>query len=81
MTSTPFKRSLSSTMDSQPMFQDRSHSILVSVESVYSIDRDVCPLVEILEITQEIYPKGNFAFITDKAHATRIIGLKRRRSR
>ncbi|KOS37202.1 hypothetical protein ACN38_g12021 [Penicillium nordicum] len=51
-----------------------SRSILVSVESVYSMDGDVCPLVEMLEIAREICPKKNFAFIADEAHATGIVG-------
>jgi len=69
-----FRNAMSSTMDSQPMIKDGSRSILVSVESVYSMDGDVCPLVEMLEIAREICPKGNFAFIADEAHATGIVG-------
>ncbi|GFF35666.1 8-amino-7-oxononanoate synthase [Aspergillus udagawae] len=69
-----FREAMSSTMDSHPMLQDGSRSILVSIESVYSMDGDVCPLVEMLEIAREICPKGNFAFIADEAHATGIVG-------
>ncbi|KAJ9240195.1 hypothetical protein DTO169E5_3983 [Paecilomyces variotii] len=71
-----FREAMISVMDSQPMIQDGSRSILVSVESVYSMDGDVCPLVEMLEIAREICPKKNFAFITDEAHATGIVGPK-----
>jgi 8-amino-7-oxononanoate synthase len=71
-----FREAMISTMDSQPMIQDGSRSILVSVESVYSMDGDVCPLVEMLEIAREICPKKNFAFIADEAHATGIVGPK-----
>ncbi|EZF68426.1 hypothetical protein H105_08947 [Trichophyton soudanense CBS 452.61] len=68
-----FREAMSSTMDSQPMLKDGSCSLLVSVESIYSMDGDVCPLVE-LEIAREICPKGNFAFIADEAHATGVVG-------
>ncbi|KAJ5385784.1 aminotransferase [Penicillium cosmopolitanum] len=71
-----FREAMISTMDSQPMIQDGSRSILVSIESVYSMDGDVCPLVEMLEIAREICPKKNFAFIADEAHATGIVGPK-----
>lgn len=71
-----FRNVLSSVMDAQPMIKEGSRSILVSVESVYSMDGDICPLLELLEIAREICTKGNFAFIVDEAHATGIIGPK-----
>ena len=71
-----FQDALSSVMDAQPMIKDGSRSILVSVESVYSMDGDICPLLELLEIAREVCNKGNFAFIVDEAHATGIIGPK-----
>ena len=69
-----FRDALWSVMNTQPMIKDGSRSILVSVESVYSMDGDICPLLELLEIAREICSKGNFAFIVDEAHATGIIG-------
>ena len=69
-----FRESMSSIVDSQPMIRDGSRSIIVSVESVYSMDGDVCPLLELLEIAREICPKGNAVFVVDEAHATGILG-------
>ncbi|KFG81474.1 putative aminotransferase [Metarhizium anisopliae] len=63
-------------VDSQPLIKDGSRTVLISVESVYSMDGDVCPLREMLEISREVCPKKNFAFIVDEAHATGIIGPK-----
>ncbi|KAK8912771.1 8-amino-7-oxononanoate synthase [Metarhizium anisopliae] len=63
-------------VDSQPLIKDGSRTVLISVESVYSMDGDVCPLREMLEISREVCPKMNFAFIVDEAHATGIIGPK-----
>lgn len=71
-----FRDTMASIVDSQPMIRDGSRSILVSVESVYSMDGDVCPLLEFLEIAREICPKGNAVFIVDEAHATGILGPK-----
>lgn len=63
-------------VDSQPLIKDGSRTVLISVESVYSMDGDVCPLREMLEISREVCPRKNFAFIVDEAHATGIIGPK-----
>lgn len=69
-----FRDVMSSIMDSQSMIKGGSRSIIVAVESVYSADGDVCPLLEFLEIAREICPKWNVAFIVDEAHATGIVG-------
>ncbi|RYO74618.1 hypothetical protein DL764_010771 [Monosporascus ibericus] len=71
-----FRDVMTSVMDSQPAIRDGSRSILVSVESVYSMDGDVCPLEDLLEVSREICPKGNAVFIVDEAHATGILGPK-----
>ncbi|KAJ4411017.1 putative secondary metabolism biosynthetic enzyme [Gnomoniopsis sp. IMI 355080] len=69
-----FRDTLISVMDTQPMIRDGLRSVLVSVESVYSMDGDVCPILELLEVAKEICPKGNVEFIVDEAHATGILG-------
>lgn len=69
-----FRETLSRIVDSQAMIRDGSRSVLISVESVYSMDGDVCPLIDFIEIAKEICPKGNAVFIVDEAHATGIIG-------
>ena len=71
-----FREMMSSVVDSQSMIRDGLRSIIVSVESVYSMDGDMCPLVELLEIAREICPKGNAVFVVDEAHATGILGPK-----
>ncbi|RYP86958.1 hypothetical protein DL770_004839 [Monosporascus sp. CRB-9-2] len=67
---------LASVMDTQPMIRNGSRSILISVESVYSMDGDVCNLLEMLDVAKEVCPKGNAVFIVDEAHATGILGPK-----
>ncbi|KAI2607022.1 putative aminotransferase [Hypoxylon fragiforme] len=71
-----FREVLSSVVDSQPQIRDGSRSVLVAVESIYSMDGDVCPLEEMIDIANEICPKGNAVFIVDEAHATGIVGPK-----
>lgn len=53
-----FRDILASVLDSHLMKQG-SRSIIVSVESVYSMDGDPCPIQEFLEVSKEICPKGN----------------------
>lgn len=67
---------LTSIVDSESLINNGSRTILISVESVYSMDGDICPLREMLEAARETCPKGNFVFIVDEAHATGIIGPK-----
>jgi 8-amino-7-oxononanoate synthase len=67
---------ITTVLDSQPMIREGSRSILISVESVYSMDGDICPLLEMLDVAKEMCPKGNCEFIVDEAHATGILGPK-----
>ncbi|KAI5868185.1 putative aminotransferase [Durotheca rogersii] len=69
-----FRETLASVLDTQPLIKDGSRCVLVSVESVYSMDGDMCPIEELIEIAKELCPKGNVAFIVDEAHATGIVG-------
>ncbi|PPJ60880.1 hypothetical protein CBER1_11209 [Cercospora berteroae] len=69
-----FRETMISVLESSPVLKDGSRTILISVESVYSMDGDVCPLQALLEVATEVVPKGNFEFIVDEAHATGIIG-------
>lgn len=69
-----FRDVLSNIVDTQPTIQDGTRSVLISVETVYSMDGDLCPIEEMLEIAREVCPKGNTAFIVDEAHATGVLG-------
>ncbi|OBT66209.1 hypothetical protein VE03_04349 [Pseudogymnoascus sp. 23342-1-I1] len=49
-------------------------NIFVSVEAIYSMDGDISPLKDLVQIGKEIFPKGNINFIVDEAHATGLLG-------
>ncbi|KAK5082688.1 hypothetical protein LTR05_006568 [Lithohypha guttulata] len=51
-------------------------NIFVAVETVYSMDGDLAPLVEMLAIMKELFPQGNCHLIVDEAHSTGIYGPK-----
>lgn len=60
--------------DTQPLIKKGERSVIISVESVYSMDGDVCPLKEFVEIAKEVFPLGNAQFVVDEAHGTGVVG-------
>ena len=71
-----FRETLISVIDSQPQIKRGKRSVIIAVESIYSMDGDICPLEELLQITKSLFPKGNYAFVVDEAHSTGIVGPK-----
>ena len=69
-----FRETLLSVKDTQQLIRDGKRCVLVSVESVYSMDGDVAPLREMVQIGKEVLPDGNVSFIIDEAHSTGVIG-------
>ncbi|KAL6229937.1 hypothetical protein BDW75DRAFT_249155 [Aspergillus navahoensis] len=57
-----------------PGFAEGRFSILIAVESVYSMDGDICPLEEMVQVVKELFPLGNAQFIIDEAHSNGVIG-------
>lgn len=60
--------------DAHREFRDGSQSVLVLVESVYSMDGDVSPLSELLHVAREVFPLGNAQFLVDEAHCVGLLG-------
>ena len=71
-----FREVLASVVDIQPMIRQGTRSVIVSVESVYSMDGDACPLVEMLQVAKEVCPLGNAVFVVDEAHGTGVLEPK-----
>lgn len=69
-----FRDVLMSVKESQPLIRDGEGSVLISIESVYSMDGDVAPVNEFVKIAKDVFPKGNAQFIIDEAHSTGVIG-------
>lgn len=50
-------------------------NLFIVVESVYSMDGDVCPLSELMDIAERLIPRcDNRHFIVDEAHSTGVYG-------
>ncbi|KAI0848451.1 putative aminotransferase [Daldinia vernicosa] len=70
-----FRNTLSSILDSQPLIKRGKRSVLVAVESVYSMDGDVCPLQELVDVADDVFSEhGNVQFVIDEAHSTGLYG-------
>lgn len=59
-------------------FETGRKSILICVESIYSMEGDICPLKEFVSLTKELFevPAGNAQFIVDEAHSSGVLDAK-----
>ncbi|KAI6885979.1 PLP-dependent transferase [Hortaea werneckii] len=53
-------------------------NVFVAVETIYSMDGDIAPLVEIVRLMKETFTAGNGYLIVDEAHSTGCFGPKGR---
>ncbi|KAI9713351.1 MAG: putative secondary metabolism biosynthetic enzyme [Chrysothrix sp. TS-e1954] len=65
---------LESLKDSRSAFAEAKQSILICVESIYSMEGDICPLEEFVDLSKELFPDGNAQFIVDEAHSSGVLG-------
>ncbi len=49
-------------------------TLFIAVESLYSMDGDFAPLLEIVQAAEELVPKGCCHILVDEAHSTGIFG-------
>ncbi|EXJ96008.1 hypothetical protein A1O1_01134 [Capronia coronata CBS 617.96] len=49
-------------------------TVFVAVETVYSMDGDLAPLTEIVQLMESMFPNNTAHLIVDEAHATGIYG-------
>ncbi|RAH57478.1 PLP-dependent transferase [Aspergillus piperis CBS 112811] len=66
-----FREALLSALG-QPLIQEKERSVFVAVESVYSMEGDICPLKELFEAAKDVL--DNVYFFVDEAHGTGVIG-------
>jgi 8-amino-7-oxononanoate synthase len=57
-----------------PRIRYGSSTVFVAVESLYSMDGDVAPLHEILEVMDNTLPKGCGQIFVDESHSTGLYG-------
>ncbi|KAL2871392.1 aminotransferase class I/II-fold pyridoxal phosphate-dependent enzyme [Aspergillus lucknowensis] len=68
------KTVLRTEITSEPQLLEAGRNVFIVVESVYSMDGDVAPIREFIEIVDRLLPRKNGYFIVDEAHATGVFG-------
>ncbi|KND94631.1 putative 8-amino-7-oxononanoate synthase [Tolypocladium ophioglossoides CBS 100239] len=68
------RETLVSLKESQSLIRQGTRCVLIAVEAVYSMDGDVTPLAEIVQVVKDIFPAGNAQIVIDEAHSTRLVG-------
>lgn len=65
---------LKTQIEADPQVKRGTRNVFIIIESVYSMDGDVAPIKEFIEVVDELLPHGNGYFIVDEAHATGVFG-------
>ncbi|KAL4763605.1 aminotransferase class I/II-fold pyridoxal phosphate-dependent enzyme [Aspergillus foveolatus] len=65
---------LQAEITTDPRLLEGRRNVFIAIESVYSMDGDVAPIHEFIEIVDQLLPYGNGYFIVDEAHATGVFG-------
>ncbi|KAF8489587.1 PLP-dependent transferase [Gautieria morchelliformis] len=65
---------LQQLIHTHPLIRSGSSTVLVAVESLYSMNGDVAPLHQILEVMDNILPKGCGQIFVDESHSTGLYG-------
>ena len=72
-----FVETLQSVKETHPRIRNGESTVLVAIESVYSMDGDISPVKELIDAAKSIFPDRNTVqFIIDEAHSTGVIGPK-----
>ncbi|KAJ5887702.1 8-amino-7-oxononanoate synthase [Penicillium taxi] len=69
-----FREVLLRQVSSDPKIADGTRNVLIVIESIYSMDGDIAPIREFVQIVDDLLPCGNGYFIVDEAHATGVLG-------
>lgn len=61
-------------IDSDEAITSGDRNVFIAVEAVYSMDGDVAPLQDIVNVIQKLLPLGNGHLIVDEAHSNGVLG-------
>ncbi|OAG01212.1 PLP-dependent transferase [Paraphaeosphaeria sporulosa] len=72
-----FRDTIIDILENDGSIREGKSTVLVAVESIYSMGGDVCPLREIVDIGEKLCSRqGNIQFIVDDAYSVGVIGPK-----
>jgi 8-amino-7-oxononanoate synthase len=69
-----FEECLRNVLRKHPEIIHGKSTVFVSVESLYSMDGDFCPLTEIVQLVENIVPAGHAHIVVDEAHTSAMCG-------
>ncbi|KAI4714448.1 hypothetical protein J4E89_000128 [Alternaria sp. Ai002NY15] len=68
------KNALIAVLGENEGVRDKSCNVFVALESIYSMDGDVCPLKEMVEVVEEVLGPERGYIVMDEAHSTGVLG-------
>ncbi|KAH8805321.1 aminotransferase class I and II [Xylogone sp. PMI_703] len=72
------ERQLERQVENDALIREGTRNVFIAVESLYSMDGDIAPIKEIVELVEKVLPNRNGHIIVDEAHSTGIYGLQGR---
>ena len=71
-----FRDTLQEILETRPLIRQGKRCVIIAVESIYSMDGDICPLQELFEASQDVFQgqEGSVQFVVDEAHSVGFIG-------
>jgi len=72
------RRVLTRLRDDYPGYRSGHNSLFLAVESLYSMDGTFAPLLEIVNMLEDLFPLKNGYLMVDEAHSTGIYGSEGR---
>ena len=67
---------LKSCITTDDLVRRGQKNVFIAIETVYSMEGDLAPLTEVVEVVEEMLPEGNGHLIVDEAHSTGIYGAQ-----
>jgi 8-amino-7-oxononanoate synthase len=68
------RRVLLSCLADLSTIREGQNHVIIAVEAVYSMDGDLAPLKEIIEVVETVLPPGTGYVVVDEAHSTGVLG-------
>ena len=65
---------LKAQINDDPGLRGGTKNVFVVLESIYSMDGDVAPIKEFIDVVDELLPRQNGYFMVDEAHSTGVFG-------
>ncbi|KIJ63830.1 hypothetical protein HYDPIDRAFT_112799 [Hydnomerulius pinastri MD-312] len=69
-----FEDCLQRVLRKHPQIIHGNSTVFISLESLYSMDGDFCPLAEIVQLVEDLVPAGHAHIVVDEAHTSGICG-------